>query len=199
MTVNRNHNSATSRRRQQQIEECLYENILRTSWQSISITDICQQVGISRKAFYNYYRDKEDCLNAYIDRVLRDTVLETSQSLPDNTSSLDASISLLEHWRKNKDFLTVIKRNRLTYYLLARCLQYVQTENRSIHELLSTENIPTDLDILTCYMTIQMTLILLWHERDFDTPVEEMARKFVRLVHEPLISISSDSILPVNP
>ena len=59
MTVNRIHNSATAQRRQRQIEDCLYENLLHTPWQSISVADICRQVGISRKAYYNYYPDKD--------------------------------------------------------------------------------------------------------------------------------------------
>ena len=49
--------SATASRRQKQIEDCLYRCLLDTPYQSVSVVDICRQVGISRKAFYNYYRD----------------------------------------------------------------------------------------------------------------------------------------------
>lgn len=189
MTVNRIHNSATAQRRQRQIEDCLYENLLHTPWQSISVADICRQVGISRKAYYNYYPDKEACLCALIDRVIRDIVLESSQSLPVNASPLDASAALLEQWKQRKDFIRILVNNHLLYFLMARAIQYVQTEDRSLQELLSTDEIPTDTDILCCYTSIQMTLILQWYGRDFDTPTVEMAKKFQRLIHEPLISV----------
>ena len=189
MTVNRTHNSPAAQRRQRQIEDCLYENLLRTPWQSISVADICRQVGISRKAYYNYYPDKEACFSAYIDRVIRDTVLESSQSLPDNASPLDASAALLENWKTKKDFIRILVNNHLLYLLTDRAIRYVQAEDRALQELLSTDDIPTDVDILTCYTAIQMTLILQWYSRDFDTPTKEMAKKFLRLLNEPLISV----------
>lgn len=189
MTVNRIHNSATAQRRQRQIEDCLYENLLHTPWQSISVADICRQVGISRKAYYNYYPDKDACFAAYVDRVIRDTVLESSQSLPVNASSLDASAALLEQWKQRKDFIRILVDNHLLNLLISQAIQYVLTEDRALQELLSTDEIPTDVDILTCYTAIQMTLILQWYGRDFDTPTVEMAKKFQRLIHEPLISV----------
>lgn len=189
MTVNRIHNSATAQRRQRQIEDCLYENLLHTPWRSISVADICRQVGISRKAYYNYYPDKETCFAAYVDRVLRDIVLESSQSLPVNASPLDASAALLEQWKQRKDFIRILVDNHLLNLLISQAIQYVLTEDRALQELLSTDEIPTDVDILTCYTAIQITLILQWYGRDFDTPTVEMAKKFQRLIHEPLISV----------
>lgn len=84
MAVNRIHNTPTAQRRQIQIEDCLYENLQHTPWQSISVADLCRQVGISRKAYYNYYKDKEACFCAYIDRLIREGLLVTSQNLPHN-------------------------------------------------------------------------------------------------------------------
>ena len=187
MTANRN--TPTALRRQRQIEDCLFENLMHTPWQSISVTDICRQVGISRKAYYNYYKDKEDCLCAYIDRVLRNTILETAKSLPDNASALDAAVALLENWRNQQGFIDVVVQNKLLYFLMNRVIDYVLTEDRALLELLSTDEIPTDTDILSCYTAIQMTLIFQWYQRGFDTPVEEMAKKFLRIVHEPLINV----------
>lgn len=189
MTVNRIHNSATAQRRQRQIEDCLYENLLHTPWRSISVADICRQVGISRKAYYNYYPDKDACFAAYVDRVLRDIVLESSQSLPVNASPLDASAALLEQWKQRKDFIRILVDNHLLNLLISQAIQYVLTEDRALQELLSTDEIPTDVDILTCYTAIQITLIFQWYGRDFDTPTVEMAKKFQRLIHEPLISV----------
>ena len=189
--MSRTRNTPTAQRRQRQIEDCLYENLLHTPWQSISVADLCRQVGISRKAYYNYYKDKEACFCSYIDRVIRDSLLETSQSLPDTATPLDTTTALLERWKGRKEFLDILVNNGLVYFLLERNIHYVQTEDRTILDLLSTKDIPTDMDILACYTSVQVTLILQWYSRGFDTPAKELAKKFLRLLHEPLVSVVS--------
>lgn len=189
MSVNRNRNSATARRRQRQIEDCLYDNLLHTPWQSIAVADICRQVGISRKAYYNYYKDKEACFCSYIDRVIRDNILETTQRLPDDATPAETATALLECWKERKELIDILVHNNLLYFLMARSIDYMLQEDRSLLEHLSTKDIPTDTDILSCYTAIQMTLVLQWYSRGFDTPTEEMARKFLRLLHEPLIKV----------
>lgn len=189
MAVNRIHSTPIAQRRQMQIEDCLFENLLHTPWQSISVADICRQVGISRKAYYNYYKDKESCFCSYIDRLIRDAVLHTSQAIPDAATPLDATVILLDYWKGKKAFFDALVKNNLTFFLTSQTIHYMLTEDRSIIDRLSTEEIPTDTDILSCYAAIQNTLLLLWHSRGFDTPTEEMAKKLLRILHEPLVRV----------
>lgn len=187
MSVNRSHSSPTALRRQMQIEDCLYENLLHTNWQSISVADICRQVGISRKAYYNYYRDKYDCFASYVDRLLRECILYVTRNLPDNPTKLDTAVVMLDYWKDKKDFLDVVIRNNLLYTLMTRSIEYAVIEDRNILDQLSTPEVESDSDIVACFTSIQMTLILCWYGRDFDTPTEEMAKKFLRLLHKPLV------------
>lgn len=60
--------STLAYRRQKQIEDCLYENLLRRPYTSVSISDLCHQLDISRKSFYNYYPDKDSCFRSFISR-----------------------------------------------------------------------------------------------------------------------------------
>ena len=174
-------------RRQRQIEDCLFENLQHVPYQSISVADICRQVGISRKAFYNYYHDKDACLCAIIDRVLHDTLLRTSQDVPDNASPLEACTVLLERWKEQKPLFDIIVHNNLFLFFLARSTHYILSEDHGILDLLSTSEVKFDADILCCYVSSQVTLMMQWYSRGFDTPAEEMARKYLRLVHFPLI------------
>ena len=187
MAVNRIRTSATAQRRQRQIEDCLIENLTHNPWQSISVADICRQVGISRKAYYNYYRDKDHCFCSYADRLIRDSMLQTSQNLPDNSTTLDAAAALLEYWRDKKPFLDIVLNNNLLYLFMMRNVEYVLQEDRSVLQLLSTPELESDTDILACYMAVQLTLVLQWYSRGFDTPTEEMARKLLRILYDPMI------------
>ena len=179
--------TAAAYRRRRQIEDCLYENMQHVPYQSISVADICRQVGISRKAYYNYYHDKDACLHAVVDRVIRDCTLHCTTNTPDNASVLESSVILLEYWKQQKPFFDMILRNNLFYVLIERFVNYVQQENRTILRLLDTPELSSDGDILACYVSCQLTLVLQWYLRGFDTPAEEMAQKYLRLFHSPLI------------
>ena len=37
-------------------------------------------------------------------------------------------------------------------------------------------------------MMVQLTLVMQWYLRGFDTPTEEMARKFLRVLQLPMLS-----------
>ena len=187
MAVNRIRTSATAQRRQHQIEDCLIENLTHNPWQSISVADICRQVGISRKAYYNYYKDKGDCFCAYVDRLLRECILQATQRLPDEATTLDAAVAMLDFWKGQKAFLDIVVHNDLGFLLIQRNIDFVLTEDRSLLKLLNTRELPSDADILTCYTSLQLTLVLCWYGRNFEDPTEEMARKLLRLLHEPLL------------
>lgn len=182
------HSSAVAYRRQRQIEDCLYENLQHTPYQSISVADICRQVGISRKAYYNYYHDKDACFCAVIDRFLQDSMLHASRQTPDNATPVEAVSILLDYWKNQKSFFDIVIRNGLFQFLLVRNMEYVLREETVVLDLLNTPEVKSDSDILACYMATQLTLVLQWYFRGFDTPTEEMAKKFLRILQLPLIT-----------
>lgn len=180
-------------RRQRQIEDCLYENLLHMPYQSISVADICRQVGISRKAFYNYYHDKDACFHSFVDRMIHDSVLLTTQSTPDDASPLETAVILLDYWKEKKGFFDVLLRNNLFHFLLLCNIDYVMKEERQVLDLMNTPEVRSDLDILACYVSCQVTLVLQWYFRGFDTPTEEMARKLLRLIHVPMLPLTEET------
>ena len=189
MEPTRSHTTATAHRRQRQIEDCLYENMLQTPYSSISVADLCRQVGISRKAFYNYYHDKDACLCSIISRFNRDAMLHAATSVSDAATALETTTALMEYWKDQKSYWDIIVRNNLLHFVLIQNIHYILTEEQTFLDVLSTPEVKSDTDILACYMSIQLTLLLQWYLRNFDTPAEEMARKLLRLIHTPMISV----------
>lgn len=179
------HNSAVAIRRQQQIEQCLYENLRHTDLHSISISDLCRQVGISRKAFYHYYPDKEACLTALIDHAVQESMLILTRA--DNVSPMGNTIALLEYWKEQKELLDILLNNNVIHLLAIRNMNYILREERTLLDRVSTPEIQSDTDILACYMACLLALVLQWHHRNFSDPTEEIARKMQRLLHVPMI------------
>lgn len=185
--------TAIAHRRQRQIEDCLFENLLHRPYTSISVSDICRQVGISRKAYYNYYHDKEACFCTIISRKLQEGMLHVASSVPDDAPPLESCIVLLDYWKNQKPLLDILVRNNLLHYLMLQSIHYTLTEDRATLELLNTPDVKSDTDILSCYMSSHLTLVLQWYLRDFDTPTEVMAKKLMRILHLPLIALPKDS------
>ena len=122
-----------------------------------------------------------------MDRLMRDALLYTTQALPDSGSTLDAAVIMLNYWKEQKPFLDVIVRNNLLNLLMLRHMEFATQENHTILTQLSTPEVESDMDILACCTAIQLTLVLNWYKRGFDTPTEEMARKYLRILYQPMI------------
>ena len=181
-----------SYRRQRQIEDCLYENLLRNPYQAVTVSDLCRQVGISRKAFYNYFPSKDACFAAIIDRTIRDSVLHLAGLASDGANPLRTYTAYLEYWKTQKPLLDIIVRNDLTYSFLLQNLRHVTDEDKTVLDLLKTPQVKSDMDILCCCMSAQLTLLLQWYSRGFDTPAEEMARKYLRLLYQPMFQMPEE-------
>jgi len=94
---------------------------------------------------------------------------------------------MLDYWKNQKTLLDIVVRNSLLHILVSRSVEYAMKEDRSILDQLSTPEVKSDTDILACFASIQMVLVLCWYGRGFDTPTEDMAKKFLRILHAPLI------------
>ena len=175
--------SATAYRRQRQIEDCLFENLLLRPYTSVSVSDLCHQLGLSRKSFYNYYPDKDACFQAIIKRKIQSCMLHLTSS----SNSQEASIAFLSYCREEKDFCEIIARNRLTMTVMDQAIRYLKEEDTLIQDLLNTDVLKNDPYVLVGFVSVNISFILQWHLENYATPVEEMARKYQRLLLEPLI------------
>lgn len=175
--------------RQKQIEDCLHENLLQKPYHSVSVSDLCKQVGISRKAFYNYYPSKDACFCAILDRVIQDSVLRLR---PNPDDPVQVYTAYLEYWKCQKPLFDIIVRNNLGYLFIQQSLHHVMTEERTLLDLLNTPVVKSDTDILSCCMSIQITLLMQWYSRGFDTPAREMATKFLRLLYLPMFQLPEE-------
>lgn len=181
----RPHNTLAAARRQRQIEECLQENMLHTPYQMITVADLCRQLGMSRRTFYTYYQDKDACLNALIDRMIKASFFH---SIPGGKIDLLQSCTVnMEYWKKHKTFLDAIIGQNMGVLFRDRNVLYFMQDEQVLFDLLSTPDIKVDQDIISSYVSIRLSLLFAWHSRNFDISAEEMARKYVRMIQMPLL------------
>ena len=179
--------SSTAYRRQKQIEECLYINLLQRPYPSVSISDLCHQLGISRKSFYNYFPDKDSCFRAIINRKIHSCILQMSAKFSESTEREEIIAFYLSYWKEEKNLFDIIVRNNLLYLLMDQCICFLREEEQSILHILNTPSLKADSYVMSGFVTVQITLILQWYQQNFSTPLEEMIRTYQRLVYQPLI------------
>ena len=179
--------SATAYRRQRQIEDCLYENLQQRPYTSVSISDLCHQLGLSRKSFYNYYPDKDACFRAIINRKIHACTLHIASISTDNSCNLDAIAAFLSFCREERTFFDIITGNNLVSTLMDEFIRYLRDEDKLVMRLLNTDLLKNDPYVLSCYVGVNVTFILQWYLENFATSLDEMVHKYQRLLYDPLI------------
>lgn len=180
--------STAAYRRQKQIEECLYENLLLRPYPSVSISDLCHQLGISRKSFYNYFPDKDSCFRAIISRKIRECILMLTTDLPENVSLEGAIAAYLSYWKQERSLFDIIVRNNHLSVLMDQCIHFLREEDQAFLPFLDTPRLKADDFVLAGFVSIHISLLLQWYLQNFSTPVEEMVCTYQRLLYQPLIN-----------
>ena len=181
--------STTAYRRQKQIEECLYENLLQRPYPSVSVSDLCHQLDISRKSFYNYFPDKDSCFRAIISRKLQKCILCLTTELPENATREQVVSCYLSYWRQEKNLLDIITRNNLLYLVMDQCIHFLQEEDQSILPFLNTPQLNADIFELSGFVSLHISLIMRWYYQNFTPSLEEMVQTYQRLLYQPLLRI----------
>lgn len=181
------HNTELSASRQRKIEECLLQNMEQTNYDHISVSDMCRQMGVSRRLYYTYFPDKESCLISLIDRILHESMDAIPISLRKTDSIRDSIIAYLLFWREHKQFLDVIVKHRLKGLLIERSYVYFLNDGNFVLSLLHIPDAKSDNTVLWLYAAARFAVIFQWYEHNFSQSLEEMALKYERLLRKPLI------------
>lgn len=181
------HNTELSSSRQRKIEDCLLENMEKQNYDRISVADMCRQMGISRRLYYTYFPDKESCLISLIDRILHESINIFPFPLTQTLPMKELIVKYMLFWKEHAGFLDVIVKHRLKGLLIERSYAYFLNDGNILLTHLHIPEEKTDSTTIWLYSAIRFAVIFRWHEHNFETPVEDIAIKYERLLKEPLI------------
>lgn len=102
--------------RQRQFETELLAMMGQKDFSQISVQDLCQRVGLSRKSFYRYFSSKEDCLNALVDHTILD-LTDISFHGKNMQWMLEQYFS---YWSQHRDLLDALYHNGMSSLLMER-------------------------------------------------------------------------------
>lgn len=173
--------------RQREMEQGLLRMMQKRHYDDISVSDLCAELDVPRKAFYRYFSGKDGALHALIDRTLMDYDIRALSGKDDDTSAMKYMIYVFEYWMQQKNLLDALEKSERSGLLVQRAMA-----------------ISNELDVLPDFMQIRdqrlreygtmflvcglMTMIVRWHHDGFCRSTKEMAQLAMTLFTQPMFN-----------
>ncbi len=174
-----------SAQRQRQLEDGLLEAMLQQRYEDISISDLCDQLGVPRKSFYRYFASKDGALHALIDHRFLEFEMKGSSFLGEKDAHRLQLVWFFEYWRSQKKLLDALARSGLSGVLAERAMSL--TEGNDLFEF-QTRRGPKNFQQVAGTFVIcgLMSLVLQWHHDGFQESAKTMAEMTHILLTRPL-------------
>lgn len=175
--------------RQRELEQGLLEAMLRQHYDEISVSDLCDQMGIPRKSFYRYFASKDGALYALIDHALMD--FDTASIAEDVTEVREAKRYMkrvFSYWMQCKPLLDALERSGMSGVLVQRAISYSMELDSMPHFLTTMDRQLRGYGTMYAVCGL-MTMLVQWHHDGFAPEVEQMADLVIRLMSKPLFPV----------
>jgi len=174
--------------RQLQLEQGLLQVMLKRQYEEISVSDLCAEIGVPRKAFYRYFSGKDGALFSMIDRALMDfEIHSTSSELFEPETPRDYMEQVFVYWTERQELLDALKKSNLSGLLIQRALDFSRNLDTIPRFMLITDRRLREYGTMFMVCGL-MTMIVQWHDDGFSKSVAEMAELTMQLLTQPLFS-----------
>ena len=181
ITVYRQCTSEKTAAQQRTFEEAMLNAMCENSYENISVSDLCRQVGLSRKTFYRLYDSKSDVIYALLDH----TILDAETYIPDESVGPGGMHQFFAFWRSKERVLDALKNNRISSLLQQQAIIHVLNESPEIVKCFGADDSSTRREMVMFYLSGLFALVQDWHERGFDRSIDQMSRLAMELFMTP--------------
>lgn len=169
------------------LEEALKRLMIKTPYDRITVNQLVEEVGISRKTFYRTFPSKDACLDSLIEQYVLNQHRRVTLTLAKPVDLVSSYKTVLLYWKENKAFVDAIMRDNLMPLLLKVSTAHIMKEEKNLYRIMQTSDIACDEDIILFFNAGNTVLAINWLQNGCKTPLDEMAHKLVRLNHTQLL------------
>ena len=157
-----------SEARQNEFQETLLRMLKKQKMKDVTIVALCQEMGISRKTFYQYFDTIEDVLYAIVDRELQNgfLLLEIGPDIK----------GFFEFWKKNKWLLDLLQKNEMSELLVDRAYN-------DMYATIDAEGYDIRFMKYAGWISAIITVLVLWHHDGMRQTSEEMTDLIYTMFH----------------
>lgn len=180
--------------RQRELEMGLLAAMSTHQYEEISVSDLCEQMGIPRKSFYRYFSSKDGALHALIDH----TLLEF-ESFPSNTKPGEKRTNqkdlerFFRFWKEQKPLLDALERSGISGVLVTRSIDHALSDAGAPRRFQPQDERVAREHATTFGVCGLMSMVLNWHHSGYQLQPHQMAEIAVQLLTKPLFIDSYQS------
>ena len=176
-----------SANRQHELEAGLLAAMTSHRYEEISVSDLCDQLGVPRKSFYRYFSSKDGALQALLDHTLMEYESFPLNTAPGEKRTVQKELErFFQFWIHKKSLLDVLERNNLSGMLIERSIAYA-ISGAPVPQRFFAQDAQEVRDQVTTFMVCGlMSMILGWHHAGYPHSPQHMSAMAVRLVSQPL-------------
>ena len=164
---------------QKRFEDALIQLMKGKDIEKISVVEICEAAGITRRIFYRLFETKQDCLVSAIDHKIL-----ASESYKSKTGRRGFH-QILEFIREEHDFFSVLSGGNHVGLFMNRVMEYMNKENTHVKRLMGVYG-RAEQELLVFNISGFAGLIFYWGATNYEKSIEEMADMLVLLMKNPL-------------
>lgn len=172
--------------RQRELEQGLLAMMAHQRFEEISVSDLCDRMGIPRKSFYRYFSSKDGALFALLDHTIMEFYDTGSiEGLRGGTPIGDLE-RFFQFWKSHRKLIDAMQRSNLSGMLVERAVTLAKQEQLMPGYVRDWEDILKDvaMSFVVCGL---MSMVLQWHREGYKIPTEQMAKAAVTMLSRPLI------------
>ncbi|MBR2930108.1 MAG: TetR/AcrR family transcriptional regulator [Clostridia bacterium] len=173
-----------SANRQKLIENTLFEMMKKRHFDDITVTDLCEELKMPRKAFYRYFDGKDAALMGFIARNL--------SSYSDTYTATHGARSLFKEleefftfWETKSELLEVLNRSGKLMEVMRLSLEVSISSMVNLDRLLPDEEESMRERVYRFAIGGLVSIMLDWFEEGFKTPKSDITKLAVRILTKP--------------
>ena len=151
----------SSRRVLTTVTEAFFGLLCEKSFESLSVSEICDRSGYPRATFYNYFDDKYDLLNFYWTVISKMVGAEEYSRYPQDTVFDIYFERIYDLMEENEDKVELLMTNNMEDgYFLSSCRIFLARSIRSVIEhLYSNDTVPVPINIISEHCANTLLLV----------------------------------------
>lgn len=178
--------------RQRQLEQGLLQAMQTQQYEDISISDLCDRLGVPRKSFYRYFSSKDGALAALLDHTLME--FEQSSQASSKVKPGTAAGDLERYfcfWHERKELLDALERSRLSGMLVERSTSHAIHERLMPRYLKRMSKEVQSMALTFCVCGL-LSMVIQWHHGGYRESPADMAQIATMMLTRPLIPTDND-------
>ena len=154
---------------QKQVADSLLKLMETTSWEDVTVTQLCREAGVTRRVFYHLFSNKTGALHALIDQ--RIMAIESYRR-----DEPDDMLRFFLYWREQRPLVDALEKSGMTGLLLERMIGNVLSEDRDVLYWLGRNGWENNSkEVVIFILSGLMGLIYSWHFEGYRKTPEELA------------------------